>query len=190
MSQKVFNPENRKKLNNPERLEWLPPKKIVEFIHSEKSARLIDIGAGTAYITQEIEKLLPHTEILAFDISPVMIEEMKTTLPAKSKIKPVLMEESMLSLEDNSVDVAMAITLYHELPEPELFLKEVKRVLKPSGKLLIIDWEKTREASERGPSYEHRVATNDIVKHFEKAGYNNIQVNTEFTHHIGILGSK
>jgi ubiquinone/menaquinone biosynthesis C-methylase UbiE len=190
MEDRIFNPEHRNKLNDPERLEILDPKKIWSFINYKHPEVIIDIGAGTAFITAALGKMEPKAHIDAFDIEPIMIEEMKSSLPEYSQISPHLIEENQLPVSDEYADVVWMINLFHELKKPYLLLKEIKRVLKQNGKLLIIDWAKKQEASESGPPLEHRIDEATITSLMVDADFSNIKTTEEFTDHLGVLGTK
>lgn len=190
MEDRKFNPEHRDKLNDPDRLEKLNPQKIWKFIDCKNPGTIIDIGAGTAFITAALGKLAPKAHIDAFDIEPLMVEEMKSTLPQYSQITPHLMEDNKLPVSGEYADVVWMINLLHELKKPYLLLKEIKRVLKPNGKLLIIDWAKKQEACESGPPLEHRIDEATISSLMVDADFSNIKTTEEFTDHLGVLGTK
>lgn len=190
MEDKKFDPQLREKLNNPERLEKLDPEKIWAFVNYENPLQVIDIGAGTGFITQALSKLVPNAKFDAFDIEPVMVEEMKKTLPKDSNIKPHLMEENKIEAPDDFADVVMMINLFHEINRPYKLLREIKRVLKPGGKLLIIDWAKKPEACESGPPLDHRVDEATITSLMIEADFSNILTTGEFADHLGVIGAK
>ncbi|WP_291855844.1 class I SAM-dependent methyltransferase [Marinilabilia sp.] len=190
MEDKKFNPEHRNKLNNPQRLEKLDPQKIWEFINFKRPEKIIDIGAGTAFITAALGELAPKAHIDAFDIEPVMVAEMRSNLPEYSRITPHLMTDNQLPVNDEYADVVWMINLFHELRKPHLLLKEIKRVLKPNGKMLIIDWAKREDACESGPPLAHRVDEATITSLMVDADFSNIKTTEEFTDHLGVLGTR
>lgn len=190
MEDRKFNPEHRKILNNPERLEKLAPRKIWDFIDYKRPEKIIDIGAGTAFITAALGELAPKAHIDAFDIEPVMVTEMRSNLPEYSRITPHLMIDNKLPVSDEYADIVWMINLFHELKKPNLLLKEIKRVLKPNGKLLIIDWAKKQEACESGPPLDHRVDESTITSFMVDADFSNIKSTEEFTDHLGVLGTR
>ena len=190
MEDKKFDPRLRDKLNNPERLEKLDPEKIWAFIDFDNPMNIVDIGAGTAYITQALAKKKPNAKIEAFDIEPVMVDEMKKVLSDNNNISPHLMEENKIDTPDDFADVVWLINLFHELHKPHKLLREIKRILKPGGKLLIIDWAKKPEACESGPPFDHRVDEATITSLMIEADFRNILTTYEFTDHLGIVGAK
>ena len=190
MEDRKFNPEHLDRLNDPARLERLDPRKIVEFSGMENPQKIVDIGAGTAFITSAISELVPDASIDAFDIEPVMVDAMRKSLPAGSRIKPYLMTDNRLPLGEETADWVMMINLYHELKKPFLMLKEVKRVLKTGGKVLIIDWARRPDVSETGPPLEHRVEEATITSHLIGADFFNIKTTETFPDHLGVIARK
>lgn len=190
MEDKKFNPIHLDKLNNPNRLEMLDPGKIWRFINLEAPEKIIDIGAGTGFITSALSDLAPEATIDAFDIEPLMVEAMKTGFPENSNVKPRLMEDNKLPVENEYADLVWMINLYHELNKPYKLLREIKRVLRPGGKLLIIDWAKKPEACESGPPLEHRVEEATMTSHLIESDFLNIITTDEFEHHLGVVAEK
>lgn len=186
---KKFDPAKRKKLNNPERLQWIPPERIWELLAAPGTTSYVDIDAGTGYITSEVASIAGKGVIIhALDIEPLMVKEMEETLPVGSSIKAMLMEKDILPFSDNSIDGVWMITLYHELDSPGQMLAEIKRVLRPQGRVLVIDWEKKEEACKHGPPILHRVDIQTAIKQIKEAGFNNVTSQPGFTFHYGILG--
>ncbi len=188
---KKFNPEKRKKLNNPERLQWIPPERIWELVATPGASRFADIGAGTGYITSEVARFAGEGAVIhALDIEPLMVKEMKETLPVGLSIEPMLMEKDILPFADNSIDGVWLTTLYHELDSPVPLLAEIKRVLRPQGRVLVIDWEKTEEACTHGPPLWHRVDQKTAITQINQAGFTDVTIQDGFTHHYGIRALK
>lgn len=190
MEDKKFNPEHRKRLNDPARLEKLDPEKIHHFIETATLKQVVDVGAGTAFITSALSGYMPEARIDAFDIEPLMVEEMRSGLPSDSRIIPHLMEDNVLPLPDDYADLVMMINLYHELKKPFLMLREIKRVLKPGGKVLIIDWARRTDVSEAGPPMEHRVHEGTITSQLIGADFFNIKTSEEFPDHLAVIARK
>lgn len=103
-------------------------------------AAVLDIGCGTG----EFERLLltenPQQVITGVDISEKML------LMAKQKCRTYpnvsFRRASVLALPfaDNSFDVVVSASAFHYFDDPTLALKEIKRVLKPKGRVIILDW--------------------------------------------------
>ncbi len=187
-SAKKFDPAKREKLNNPVRLQWIPPRRVWELVSSGDGSIYLDIGAGTGYLTREIAvHARPDVQIIALDIEPIMVSEMEKTLPKDGIVSPGLMNRDELSFADGSIDGIWLIALYHELTPPDPLLAEIRRVLRPGCKLVIIDWEKDSRACEQGPPLDHRVSTSTVIGQLKSAGFLDVkEVDGGFQHHFAL----
>ena len=185
-TEKKFDPAKRKKLNNPIRLEWLPPERIKALLEMQGGKTYLDIGAGTGYLSREVAAKVPGAVVHTLDIEPLMVEEMKQST-GKGCILPQRMERDILPFDDATMDGVWSITVFHELGKARPLLREVRRVLRPGGRLLIVDWEKKEEACEQGPPLDHRVSVEEVVEALREACFSDVQVMAGFTHHFAVL---
>lgn len=182
-----FDTKNLDKLNNTKRLKWINPDLIWETLNLSNPITLIDIGAGTGIFAKEIAKKIPDGKIYACDSSSVMVDWMQENLPEKNII-PFLTKENSIDLDNGIADLVYMITVHHELLEPEKLLKEGYRLLKPGGKITIIDWKK--EEMIDGPSIEKRISEEMIIKQLKNAGFNNISQYNLLPLHSFIIAQK
>lgn len=187
---KKFDPKKRKKLNDPLRLKWVPPSRIVQAMDMKEGGEYVDLGAGTGYMSRAIGELMDAPFIHAIDIEPIMVTEMEATLSDVAWIKPALMERDRLPFADKSIDGLWCITVFHEFGTPGAILTEIYRVLKPAGTLLVIDWLRRPEACDQGPPLEHRVAEGVVTTYLQDAGFADVSFVDGFTHHFGIMARK
>ncbi|SMB89692.1 Ubiquinone/menaquinone biosynthesis C-methylase UbiE [Desulfonispora thiosulfatigenes DSM 11270] len=104
------------------------------------SKYILDVGTGTGFLAV-LAANLGHT-CLGIDLSEKMMEVGKKKVKSEGLSKKVSFEigdAESLSYEDNTFDVVMNRHLLWTLPDPEKALKEWKRVLKPGGKIIIIN---------------------------------------------------
>jgi ubiquinone/menaquinone biosynthesis C-methylase UbiE len=178
MHEKKFNPEHLEKLNNPERLEEVPPSVMIEMAGLDNPEAIIDLGAGTAFFSIPFAGYFPAAKVYACDISETMINWIrKNVTPDYENIIPVKMEDSSVPLPDESADFLFMINLHHELDRPAPTLRECHRLLKPGGKIAISDWKKID--TEQGPPTEHRIEAKEIEDQLRKNGYADIRTNDE-----------
>jgi ubiquinone/menaquinone biosynthesis C-methylase UbiE len=99
--------------------------------------RVLDIACGTG----ELEKLLldsyPQLQIVGVDISEKMLEIARLKLPNIEFIKASAIA---LPFDTSSLDMVITASAFHYFERPDLALTEIHRVLKPKGKLIIMDW--------------------------------------------------
>lgn len=114
-----------------------------------------DIGCGPGLFTMAASYIVgSEGRVYAIDIEERMLEYM-TGAGLPENVIPTLSTETTLPLEDSSLDLALIAFTLHEAHEPTLLLKEVSRVLKKRGRVLILDWEARDE--EIGPPKEERL---------------------------------
>ncbi|MGH7779680.1 MAG: class I SAM-dependent methyltransferase [Candidatus Binataceae bacterium] len=148
----AFNPARAALLDDPQRFEYLPPEQIVALLDAPRGAVVIDFGTGTGTFAIEIAKRRPDLHIVALDEQPGMLE----LLRAKPEAKNIENLEAILSDAIDrfagSADRVLALNVLHELSDDAL--RQMAGLLKPSGTMLIIDWD---SAAERpvGPPKDH-----------------------------------
>lgn len=97
--------------------------------------KVLDVGCGNGVLINGIAckaKVRAH----GVDISPGMIDECKKRAP---HIDFRVSEAETLPFSDNEFDVVTMCCVLHHINEPEKFFSEVRRVLKPGGRLVIGD---------------------------------------------------
>lgn len=91
---------------------------------------VLDIGAGTGYGTQLLQKLFPAATVLSVDLSENMLREQQSN-------HRVCSDPMRLPLADHSQELIVANLLLHWVSDPQQLLKEIARVLHPKGVLLL-----------------------------------------------------
>jgi ubiquinone/menaquinone biosynthesis C-methylase UbiE len=156
-----FSPHNAEKLENPERYKLLQPQKTLMRVGLNKGMTFVDIGAGTGFFSRAASEIVGTKGIVyALDMSQEMIEVIKKNGVADN-MRVMLSAEYRLPLPDALADVSLLSTVLHENTDVKGLLAEVARVMKPSGKLAIIEWKKQDE--EMGPAKEERLGLEELM---------------------------
>ncbi len=134
---------------------------------------VIDVGAGPGFITGELLDMLPSSKVTALEIDPVMIERAQGYLAGKSGDRLAIVQGSVMGtkLPDDSFDFAIARYLFQHLPDPVGAAREVRRILKPGGKFVVLDIDDDEHLWEP-PDPPELKAMNDrlTAEHKEKGG--------------------
>lgn len=170
-----FDEKNMHKLDNPRRRAMLPPEEILKDIGLSDGMVMADIGCGIGYFTLPAARIAgKEGKIMALDLSGEMLTALKEKLVLEKLANVVLIqnEENSLPLEDNTVDIGFLCHVMHETENKDIFLREVMRIIKPGGKIAVVEWEK--KETESGPPVEHRISREEMKKLLEEAGFKNI----------------
>lgn len=172
MHDKRFDPSQIDRLENPERHTWLPTDEILGAAAIQRGESVADIGAGTGYFAIPIAQIVAPAEVFAIDVAPEMIKHLNQKLArmAIPNISTFQSEASTLPLPDASCDVVFAATVWHEFDDYAPVLREFARVLKPQGRVVILDWspDATRPP---GPPIEHRVPMTTVSAQLADEGW-------------------
>jgi ArsR family transcriptional regulator len=96
-----------------------------------------DLGCGTGRMTAALAPFVGH--VIAVDGSAAMLQAAKKRLQGFENVELRRGDLEGLPIDDGRLDAATLALVLHHLPEPPRALAEVARVLKPQGRLLIID---------------------------------------------------
>lgn len=190
MEERKFDPAKLAKLNDPGRLEDIPPRVIWEELALESPQVFVDIGAGTGFFDVALAKSRGSIIIYACDISDVMLDWMKQNLAEVMDgiIVPIKMEERSVPLDDGIADLVFMINLHHELDDPPAIIREAYRLLKRGGKLMIIDWK--REETPSGPPVEIRINAEAIESQVREGGFSQVTIHPVLQYHTFVTGLK
>lgn len=112
---------------------------IIEKYSPEPKASVADVGTGTGYLARGLAS--KAAQVVAIDSSTAMLEVAGTDLAHEGIGNVTLLEGDAhdLPLEDNSQEMVYANLLLHHLQEPAIAVKEMYRILKPGGRVVITD---------------------------------------------------
>lgn len=96
-----------------------------------------DIGCGTGFITEGLVQR--GLKVIAIDASQAMLSEMKRKFAGLNLIDYRQGDAGSLPIQDETVDCAFANMYLHHIEVPPVAIKEMARILKPGGVLVITD---------------------------------------------------
>lgn len=173
-----FNIKNIEKLDNPERRKMMPPEETLLKFNIDDSGTLLDIGCGIGYFTIPAAKILKNNKVIGIDIMPEIIGIAKEKAKGLGNLHFRTSEEYNFPVENNVIKYVFISNVLHEVEDKSRYFKEIKRVLKEEGYLLIIDWEK-REMK-MGPPIHERISRDKMVELCNEAGFSfieNVEIN-------------
>src|SRR3989449_4998867 len=96
-----------------------------------------DLGCGTGQVSGALAPFVAR--VIAVDESAAMLQAAKKRLSSFDNIDLRRGELEALPIDDRRLDAATLMLVLHHVPEPERALAELARVLKPGGRLVIVD---------------------------------------------------
>jgi arsenite methyltransferase len=96
-----------------------------------------DIGAGTGFVSAGLAPLVKHVDVV--DGSAAMLEVAKRNLSQFSNVEYHEADGTSLPFPDGSRDAVFANMYLHHCPDPLAAIRELVRVLRPGGRLVITD---------------------------------------------------
>lgn len=161
MNERVFSHTQANKLEDPARLKWLPPSDVIAALDIHSGMAVVDVGAGTGYFSIPIADWLGSSGVVyAVDLQPEMLDLLKKKLRhRKNQCRIELLQGTAdcVPLPTHCSDLVLLANIWHELDALETVLKEARRLLKPGGKLAILDWS-AEFSGPPGPPQGHRVS--------------------------------
>ncbi len=96
-----------------------------------------DLGCGTGQLAEAVAPFVRR--VVAVDESPAMLEAARVRLQGVANVELRQGELEALPIEDRTLDVVMLSLVLHYATNPQRVLEEAARVLRPGGRILIID---------------------------------------------------
>lgn len=107
----------------------------------KREMKILDIGTGPGTIPLNLKKLYPDTQFIGVDISFEMINAAKEHSIKNGLALPLCMGDGeSLPFGTGKIDGVISFFAMHHMDHPDRLLKEIDRILKPDGCLLIIDF--------------------------------------------------
>ena len=154
--------------------------KLREIIGDEPVSELLDIGTGTGRILEILSPQVKHG--VGVDLSSGMLAVARSNIERHGFSHVQVRKGDMyrLPIEDSSIDLAVVHMVLHYSHEPLEVIREAARVLRPRGRLILVDFAAHGEEKLRDEFNHHRLGfSDDEVRHwFEHCGLE-IDVDTE-----------
>ena len=141
---------------------FLNPSEILKKLKLKDGMTAADFGSGSGGWVIPLAKILEEGKVYAIDI----LEESLSALRAKASLEKLLNVETKLAdiekgadIPENSCDVVLMTNILFEVDDKKTVLEEGKRILKPGGRILVVDW----------------VKDNPLTKEIEKVSFEEIK---------------
>ena len=100
--------------------------------------RVLEIGPGTGYYTFHMADWVgPDGRVEIFDLQQEFLDHVMRGSGVRANIVPTQGDATELPYEDDSMDAVVLTAVLGEIPDPGAALREIRRVLRPGGRLVV-----------------------------------------------------
>lgn len=114
--------------------------RLKEILEPRAGERVLEVGPGTGYYTLPVAKWVgPQGAVEILDVQREMLDHTirRAAEEGHENVVPTLGDATDLPYADASVDAAFLVTVLGETPDQDATLRELRRVLKPGGRLVV-----------------------------------------------------
>jgi ubiquinone/menaquinone biosynthesis C-methylase UbiE len=146
-------------------------KRLLEILAPQPGERILEVGPGTGYYSLDVAGRLDGGSLDVFDIQQEMLDHVtrRAQEGGVRNIVPRLGDAQSLPYEDGTFDGAFLVTVLGEIPDQSAALRELARILRPGGRLVVgelfgdphmVTLGKLRQrAQDAGLAFERRLGT-------------------------------
>lgn len=162
--------DKKHKFENPARLHELKPIETLQLIGLRDDQTVCDIGAGSGIFTFPAARITKKS-VYAVELKPELLETIGEKAKAEGfkNIQLVEAKGSRYDIESDHIDLALMVTVLHEMENAPEFLQEISRILKNQGKIAIIEFHK--HDTQMGPPISHRLGKDELKNLMDSAGF-------------------
>lgn len=167
------------------------PQKNLEQFGLPPGASVADLGSGAGFYTIAAGRMVgPRGRVYAIDVLKDMLQKIKNQAEQSGLINVEALWGNVeklggTRLADASVDAVLVCNTLFQLERKNDLPLEVKRILKPKGRVLVVDWQESFGGL--GPRPEHVVSRDEAAALFEKAGFEFERNIKAGEHHYGLI---
>jgi len=159
-------------LERPERAAREQPERVLDMLGIAKGATVADVGAGTGYFTVRLsQRVGANGNVLATELQPEMLRLLDTRLSRDklSNVRLIRGTEDRVMLPERCCDLVLMVDVYHELTDPPGVMAGVRRALKETGRLVLVEYKAEDPNIPIKP--EHKMTLAQIRKELEALGF-------------------
>lgn len=169
---------------------FLSVEKIVDQLDIQQNMAVADFGAGHGFFSVAFAKKVGLTgQVFAIDILPNALGAIRSRaklegVPNIKAIRGNLEEANGSTLPDESCDLVFIANVFFQVPDKDALLSEARRVLKPGGRLAVIEWKFTARL---GPGKESRLDEEELKQLILSKNFNEPKIIDAGSHHYGFI---
>jgi ubiquinone/menaquinone biosynthesis C-methylase UbiE len=175
-------------LDETVRRRWFNPEKILQDAGVKSGMVFVDVGSGDGFFTIMAAEFVGKTgKVYAVDTDASAIERLKRRATEKgfTNVEAVVAEAETTLFCDYCADIVLYSIVLHDFHDPVRVLKNARRMLKPSGKMLDLDWKKRNMPF--GPPERIRFTEEKASGLIESAGFKILRTSDVGPYHYVVV---
>jgi arsenite methyltransferase len=170
------------------------PVTIVEQCGIQAGQEIAEFGSGSGHYSMEVSKALMSTgRVYAVDVQKDLLTKLKNEASRAGlhNIEVIwgnIEKVGGTKLRDSSLDMVFLCNVMFQVEDKKSTMAEIKRVLKPSGKVVLVDWSESFGGI--GPTPLMVFGKNEATTLFEKNGFHPEKEISAGSHHYGFIFKK
>lgn len=163
----------------PGRDEWQKPAEVLAMLGDLRGKTVMDIGSGTGYFSFRLADA--GARVICADVDERFLgyireeKQRRNISDERMELRHVPYDSSTLKTAE--ADIVLIVDAYHHIQDRVDYFSEVRRGLKPGGKLVVIDFVK-REVPP-GPPVAMKLAEDEVAAELVRAGFSGLTINRD-----------
>jgi ubiquinone/menaquinone biosynthesis C-methylase UbiE len=189
MSNDCFDVKKASKLDSEGRINELRPHDLLKDVGGIGGGMVcVDFGSGTGTFSLPMAQLVgTEGKVYAIDKSNDMLEHIRAKKPPTNLIL-VERDAEQTGLDSQIADFCLMAFILHEVKAPDYVITEASRLLKPAGKVMVVEWKPRLDSP--GPPRNRRISKEQIERLFHQAGLPFIEYIEWSQNHYVAIGNK
>ncbi|MFC2033081.1 class I SAM-dependent methyltransferase [Chloroflexota bacterium] len=189
MGEGIFDTKQAKKLDNPGRINELKPLNLLRDLAGITNGyTCIDFGSGTGTFALPMAELVgDEGKVYSIDNSDTMLSYIRAKNPPPNLVL-VNSDVERTGLNDELADICLLAFILHEVKKPGNLLSEAFRLLKPGGRIVIVEWKASLDSP--GPPRRSRISQEQIEQLFRQVSLAMISYIEWTDNHYVAIGKK
>ncbi len=148
------------------------PDKALDALGTLTGLTVADVGAGSGYFTVRLaSRVGSKGRVYANDLQPEMLKMLMARM-ASERVTNVTLVHGAIDdpkLPPSSLDLVLMVDVYHEFSEPQKMLRGLRAALKPTGRLVLLEYRK--EDPDVPIRFEHKMSVAEARMELEAEGF-------------------